>query len=65
MASTVPVMFFGVATLLAFRYSPVNAGQVCPAAGKESALPVSEPSFQDTAPWEVRYVKDGAAFFVR
>ena len=53
LASTVPVMFFAVATLLAFRYNPVNAGQVCPAAGNDSALPVSEPPFHDTAPCEV------------
>lgn len=64
-ASTVPVMFFDVATLLAFRNSPVNAGQVCPAAGNDSESPVSEPFFHDTAPWEVRYVYEGAAFFAR
>ena len=54
LASTVPVMFFAVATLLAFRYNPVNAGQVCPAAGNDIAVPAREPSFHDTAPWEVR-----------
>jgi hypothetical protein len=53
LASTVPVMFAGVATALAFRNSPVSAGQVCPAAGNDSALPVSEPPFHDTAPCEV------------
>ena len=47
-------MIDGVATLLPPRYRPVNAGQVCPAAGNDSEVPTSEPPFHDTAPCEVR-----------
>ena len=52
---TVPVMSFGVVVRLAPRNRLVNAGQVCPDAGKANAPPVAVP-FHATAPCEVRYV---------